>query len=123
MNRNEKRSEIKKLDEQIKEYEGNIFELEEAYKEIKIHYETIVRDAYEPQKAYDMSPLKIYGDNIYKEADEYRKKMVLELKKSLRDTEKFMSEILVTIEKIQKEKQECEDKKKAFEAELDISVS
>ena len=123
MTRNEKRSEIKKLDEQIKEYEGKIFELEEAYKETKIHYEAIVRDVYEPQKAYDMAPLKIYGNNMYKEADEYRKKMVLELKKSLCDTETFMSQILSIMEKIQKEKQKCENKKKAFEAELDISVS
>ena len=70
-----------------------------------------------------MAPLKIYGNNMYKEADEYRKKMVLELKKSLRDTETFMSQILSIMEKIQKEKQKCEDKKKAFEVELDISVS
>ena len=120
MNRSEKRSEIKRLDEQIKEYEGKIFKLEETYKETKIHYETIVRDVYEPQKAYDMAPLRIYANGIYEEAEEYRKKIAIELKKSLRDTETFMSEILDIKEKIQKEKQECEDKKIALEAELDI---
>lgn len=121
MNRSEKRSEIKRLDEQIQEYENNIFELEEAYKETKINYESIVRENYEPIKKYDMTHLKMYGNDIYEGAEEHRKKIVIELRKSLRDTETFMSELLVIKEKIQKEKQECENKKKAFEAELDIS--
>ena len=81
MNRSEKQSEIKRLDEQIQEYEGKIFKLEEAYKETKIHYDVIVRDVYEPQKAYDMAPLRIYANDVYEEAEEYRKKILIELKR------------------------------------------
>lgn len=123
LKRSEKRLEIKKLNEQLKEYENDLVMLEESYKVIKLDYESIVKDVFEPTKTYDMTPLKIYGNDIYEEAEEHRKKIVVEIWKNLKDTEKFMSELLVAKTNIQKAIQECENKKKAFEAELDISVS
>lgn len=119
MNRSDIRSEIKKLDEQIKEYEAKIFKLEETYKEVKIHYNNIIKNVYEPQKAYDMSPLSVYGKEIQNGAEKYKERIVTELEKSLGDTSKFLTQIVVIKEKILKEKKECEDKKKALETELD----
>ncbi len=123
LKRSEKRLEIKKLNEQLKEYENDLVMLEESYKVIKLDYESIVKDVFEPTKTYDMTLLKIYGHDIYEEAEEHRKKIVVEIRKNLKDTEKFMSELLVAKTNIQKAIQECEDRKKVFEAELDISVS
>ena len=119
MNRNDKRSEIKKLDEQIKEYEAKIFKLEETYKEVKIHYNSIIKKVYEPQKAYDISPLAVYGKEIQDGAEKYKERIVTELDKSLSDTSKFLSQIVAIKEKILKEKKECDDRKKALETELD----
>lgn len=119
MNRSDIRSEIKKLDEQIKEYEAKIFKLEETYKEVKIHYNNIIKNVYEPQKAYDMSPLSVYGKEIQNGAEKYKERIVTELEKSLGDTSKFLTQIVAIKEKILKEKKECEDKKKALETELD----
>ncbi|WP_026667876.1 hypothetical protein [Butyrivibrio sp. AE2005] len=120
MNRSDIRSEIKKLDEQIKEYEAKIFKLEEAYKEVKIHYNNIIKNVYEPQKAYDMSPLSVYGKEIQDGAEKYKERIVTELEKSLSDTSKFLSQIVAIKEKILKEKKECDDRKKALETELDV---
>lgn len=119
MNRSDKRSEINKLDEQIKEYEAKIFKLEETYKEVKIHYNNIIKKVYEPQKAYDMSPFAVCGKEAQAEAEKYKERIVTELEKSLSDTSKFLSQIVVIKEKILKEKKDCEDKKKALETELD----
>lgn len=120
MNRSDIRSEIKKLDEQIKEYEAKIFKLEETYKEVKIHYNNIIKNVYEPQKAYDMSPLSVYGKEIQDGAEKYKERIVTELEKSLSDTSKFLSQIVAIKEKILKEKKECDDRKKALETELDV---
>ena len=119
MNRSDKRSKINKLDEQIKEYEAKIFKLEETYKEVKIHYNNIIKNVYDPQKAYDMSPLSVYGKEIQDGAEKYKERIVTELEKSLSDTSKFLSQIVAIKEKILKEKKECDDRKKALETELD----
>ena len=115
------RLEIKRIDEQIKEYHSNIFELEEGYKIVKMDYNVIVEKAYIPQKEYDLTPILVCGKEAYEQAEEYRSRITMAMEESLNDTLKFLSEVQTAIKNIQKEIKICENKKEALEAELDLS--
>ena len=114
------RLEIERIDEQIKEYHSNIFELEEGYKIVKMDYNAIVEKAYIPQKEYDLTPILACGKEAYEQAEEYRSKITVAMEESLNDTLKFLSEVQTAIKNIQKEIEKCENKKKALEAELNF---
>ena len=113
------RSEIKCLDDKIEEYNGKIYKLEEHYKIIKMNYDKIVRDVYEPEKACDLTPFRMCGEEEYRQAEVYRKRVIDELDKSLGDTLRFLSSIQDAIKNISGLIKECEIKKRALEAELD----
>ena len=65
--------EINGLDRQIEKYRSNILELEEEYKFIKISYDEIVEKSYTPTKNYDFSALSVYGEDMQRKAEEYRR--------------------------------------------------
>ncbi|SFU87662.1 hypothetical protein [Butyrivibrio sp. M55] len=112
------RLEIKRIDEQVKEYYNDILELEESYKIVKMDYNVIVEKVYKPEKEYDLTPLLVCGKETYEQAEEYRNRITVALEKSLNDTLKFLSNVQTAIKNVQKEIEKCENKKKALEVEL-----
>ena len=112
-------SEIHHLHEKIREYEREIDDLMEKAHLIEEWQKTINEDAYEPERAYDMTHGGNFIGDLECKAVEYQEQLCKSIQIGQNGTSQLLSDIQRIIEKIRELIEECNRRISDLEDELE----
>ena len=111
-------SRISELKRRIRKYKDYIGELEDLYRRTEEYYKGIESDIRISEECYDITKAGKWRGNLKDEGERLKDKIVSSIRDDQALTSDFMSDILVTIEKLYKLIKECEEEIEELEALL-----
>lgn len=114
---------IQSLENQIREYNGIISELEDAYDYISERKTDIEKDFYNPVLSFDMTMSEKWRGEREKEAEGIRDEICDQTKLGLDDTARLLDDILKAIENLRELIRQCNEEISGLQAELDALMA
>ena len=111
-------SRIEEKQREIREYENDIAELENAYDFISLKYNMLENDIYEPDKSYDMTNSNEWRGKLENDSENFLNENCSLIGVILSNTSKHLSNIQRAIVQIRELIRMCEDEIAALEEEL-----